>query len=326
MRSIKLIFALMLFISSFVRAHEVRPAFFSMTQINDSTFQVVWKLPAMGNAIPKIYPILPDNWIINNEKANLLPGNLRQTYLLQIEGQLGGNKIYFEGLEKTLIDILVSINLLDGAKYSLMVRPSNPTYMIPLVPKTWDVIKTYIILGIEHILSGIDHLLFVLALLLITKGFKRLVKTITAFTIAHSITLSLATLGIIGLPGPPVEAIIALSIVFLAVELIHYYRGIEGYTVRYPWIVAFVFGLLHGFGFAGALAQVGLPQTEIPTALLFFNVGVEFGQLIFVIAILGLFWVVNKLGPSWPAWFKWVPPYAIGSLASFWLIERFLGF
>ncbi|MGB5377850.1 HupE/UreJ family protein [Muriicola sp.] len=326
MRSIKLIFALMLSISSFVRAHEVRPAFFSMTQINDSTFQVVWKLPAMGNAIPKIYPILPDNWIINNEKANLLPGNLRQNYLLQIEGQLGGNKIYFEGLEKTLIDVLVSINLLDGTKYSLMVRPSNPTYMIPLVPNTWDVIKTYIILGIEHILSGIDHLLFVLALLLITKGFKRLVKTITAFTIAHSITLSLATLGIIGLPGPPVEATIALSIVFLAVELIHYYRGIEGYTVRYPWIVAFVFGLLHGFGFAGALSEIGLPQTEIPTSLLFFNVGVELGQLIFVIAILGLFWVINKLRPSWPSWVKWVPPYAIGSLASFWLIERCLTF
>ena len=316
----------MLSISSFVRAHEVRPAFFSMTQINDSTFQVVWKLPAMGNAIPKIYPILPDNWIINNEKANLLPGNLRQNYLLQIEGQLGGNKIYFEGLEKTLIDVLVSINLLDGTKYSLMVRPSNPTYMIPLVPNTWDVIKTYIILGIEHILSGIDHLLFVLALLLITKGFKRLVKTITAFTIAHSITLSLATLGIIGLPGPPVEATIALSIVFLAVELIHYYRGIEGYTVRYPWIVAFVFGLLHGFGFAGALSEIGLPQTEIPTSLFFFNVGVELGQLIFVIAILGLFWVINKLRPSWPSWVKWVPPYAIGSLASFWLIERCLTF
>ena len=314
------------FISFSASAHEVRPAYFSITQITDSTYRVVWKVPAMGDAIPKIYPTLPASWLVNEEKSFLLPGNLRRTYSIQTKELLGGNNLYFEGLEKTLIDVMVTIKMLDGSQYKTILKPANPMYIIPTIPDRWNVVKTYVTLGIEHILSGIDHLLFVLALLLITKGFKRLVKTITAFTIAHSITLSMATLGVIGLPGPPVEATIALSIVFLAVELIHYYRGVEGYTVRFPWIVAFTFGLLHGFGFASALVQVGLPQTEIPTALLFFNVGVELGQLMFVAVVLGLIWASLKIKISWPEWVKWVPPYAIGSIAAFWLIERIVGF
>ncbi len=181
-------------------------------------------------------------------------------------------------------------------------------------------------MGIDHILGGIDHLLFVLALLLITKGTRNLIKAITAFTVAHSITLSLAALGVVGLPSAPVEAVIALSIVFLAVELIHYYRGKKSLTAQYPWIVAFAFGLLHGFGFAGALAEIGLPQTAIPAALFFFNVGVEVGQLMFVIVILGILWMINKLSVKWPQWVRFVPPYAIGAVASFWLIERVVGF
>ena len=307
-------------------AHEVRPAYFSITQTTDTTYQVVWKLPAQGNAIPKIYPTLPDDWQILGEKSNLLPGNLRRIYTIQVNDAIGGATLYFEGLEKTLIDVLISIKMSDGEQYSSMIKPANPIYVIPLAPDQWSVIKTYIFLGIEHILLGVDHLLFVLALLLISKGFGRLVKTITAFTIAHSITLSLATLGVVGLPGAPVEAVIALSIVFLAVELIHYYNGREGLTVRYPWVVAFTFGLLHGFGFARALSEVGLPQSDIPAALFFFNVGVELGQLAFVIVVLGLLWTLGKIKITLPNWLKWVPPYAIGSIATFWLIERILDF
>jgi len=287
---------------------------------------VVWKLPALGNAIPKIYPILPDNWRIIEEKSNLLPGNLRRTYIIQIDEPIGGSILYFDGQEKTLIEILVSIKMGDGGQYSSMIKPAKPFFVIPTVPDKLSVIKTYTFLGIEHILLGIDHLLFVLALLLITKGFGKLVKTITAFTFAHSITLSLATLGVVGLPGAPVEAVIALSIVFLAVELIHFYNGKEGLTIQYPWVVAFSFGLLHGFGFAGALAEVGLPQTDIPVALLFFNIGVELGQLAFVIAVLGIMWALRKIKISWPNWLKWIPPYAIGSIAAFWLIERVWNF
>lgn len=325
MKSISVLI-LFLIISLSLSAHEVRPAYFSITQTTDSTYQVVWKLPAMGDAIPKIYPVLPDNWQIIEEQSNLLPGNLRRTYTVKVSKGIEGDKLYFEGLEKTLIDVLVFIKKSDGAQYSTMIKPANPFYVIPTAPDKLSVIKTYILFGIEHILFGIDHLLFVLALLLITKGFGRLVKTITAFTIAHSITLSLATLGVVGLPTAPVEAVIALSIVFLAVELIHYYNGREGLTVRYPWVVAFTFGLLHGFGFARALLEVGLPQSDIPAALLFFNVGVELGQLVFVLVVLGLLWILGKIKIAWPGWIKLVPPYAIGSIAAFWFIERVLRF
>lgn len=317
---------LLLTIPILLVAHEVRPAYFSITQTTDSTYHVVWKLPALGDAIPKIYPTLPNNWQVISDNSNLLPGNLRRTYTILIKDDISGATLYFEGLEKTLIDILVSIKMLDGVQYSSMIKPANPTYIIPTAPDKLNVIKTYLVLGINHILSGIDHLLFVLALLLITKGFRKLVKTITAFTIAHSITLSLATLGVVGLPGAPVEAIIALSIVFLAVELVHNYNGQEGMTVRNPWVVAFTFGLLHGFGFAGALAEVGLPQADIPAALFFFNVGVELGQLAFVLLVLGLLWLSKSVKISWPARTKLIAPYVIGSLASFWLIERIMNF
>jgi hydrogenase/urease accessory protein HupE len=325
MKNISLLFIFVLTTFA-VSAHEVRPAYFSATQLTDSTYQVVWKIPAMGNAIPKIYPVLPENWIITDEQANLLPGNLRRTYTIRVDKNIEGNELYFEGQEKTLIDILVSIKKRDGIQYSAMLKPSNPHYKIPLKPDRFSVIKTYLVFGVEHIILGIDHLLFVLALLLLTKGFRKLIKTITAFTIAHSITLSLAALGFVGLPGAPVEAVIALSIIFLAVELIHYQKGRKGLTVRYPWIVAFVFGLLHGFGFAGALVDLGLPQTDIPWALLFFNVGVELGQIAFVLAALGFIWLLSKIKIKWSEDIKKIPPYAIGSIASFWLIQRILDF
>jgi len=325
MRNISL-FILFLLAGLTLNAHEVRPAYFSLTQITDTTFQAVWKIPAMGTAIPKIQLVLPDNWTIISEQANLLPGNLRRTYTILIPEGIEGGQLRFQGQEKTLIDVLVFIKKSDGIQYSSMIKPSNPTYVIPIKPERLSTIKTYLILGFEHIILGIDHLLFVLALLLITVGFKKLIKTITAFTVAHSITLSLATLGVMGLPSAPVEAVIALSIVFLAVELVHYYNGKEGLTVRHPWVVAFIFGLLHGFGFAGALSDVGLPQTDIPVALLFFNVGVELGQIAFVLVVSAIIWILTKTKFTWPVRLKKVPAYAIGSMASFWLIERVLNF
>jgi hydrogenase/urease accessory protein HupE len=192
------------------------------------------------------------------------------------------------------------------------------------------VVRTYAILGIEHILSGFDHLLFVLALVLLVQGTRRLLFTITAFTVAHSLTLAGATLGWVHVPGPPVEASIALSIVFVASEIVQTRRGRYSVTQHYPWVVAFTFGLLHGFGFAGALAQVGLPQSSIPIALLFFNVGVEVGQLLFVGAVLAVITVGcgagQRLRLSQPPWLWRIAPYAIGALASFWLVERIAAF
>lgn len=182
--------------------------------------------------------------------------------------------------------------------------------------------QRYTVLGFEHILAGFDHLLFVLGLLLIVQGNWLLVKTITAFTVAHSITLGLATLGFVNVPSKPVEAAIALSIVFLAMEIINGWRGRYSLTHHKPWIIAFGFGLLHGLGFAGALSEIGLPRSEIPIALLFFNVGVEIGQLFFVLVILSIKHILSRLGTGWPVWSRLVPVYSIGTIACYWLIER----
>jgi hydrogenase/urease accessory protein HupE len=180
----------------------------------------------------------------------------------------------------------------------------------------------YLGLGIEHILLGIDHLLFVLGLLLIVRGAWMLIKTITAFTLAHSLTLALATLGVVEVPSPPVDAAIALSIMFLGAEILRARQGRPGLAARAPWVVAFAFGLLHGLGFAGALSQLGLPPREIPLALLLFNVGVEIGQLMFIAALLALAWALRQLRVSWPHRAAPLPAYAIGTLAAFWFIER----
>ena len=204
--------------------------------------------------------------------------------------------------------------------------PRRSSFVVPEAASGWEVARTYLALGVEHILGGVDHLLFVLALLLVVRGFTLLFKTITAFTVAHSLTLALAALGVVNVPGAPVEAVIALSILFLACEIVRTYGGQTGLTARYPWVVAFTFGLLHGLGFAGALAEVGLPQTAIPLALLFFNVGVEVGQLLFVVAALVVVGLIRRTRFAWPAWSWQVPAYGIGSVAAFWCVERVAAF
>ncbi len=308
-------------------AHEVRPAFLQIIQTSETSYNVFWKVPSMGEGVPKINPVFAPFFIIEElNRPNQLPGSVIYSYKITSKELLQGTIIRIEGLNKTLIDALVTIDYLNGEKVTFMLQPDKDSEVIPGESSTYDVIKTYTVLGVEHILEGIDHLLFVFALLLITVGFRKLIKTVTAFTIAHSITLSLSAMGIIGLPGAPVEAVIALSIVFLAVELVKYYKGEVGLTVKYPWIVAFTFGLLHGFGFAGALADIGLPQTDIPLALLFFNVGVEIGQIVFILAVLIFIYLMKKIKTKWPTWIQKATPYAIGSIASFWLVERVIAF
>ena len=188
----------------------------------------------------------------------------------------------------------------------------------------WRGVQRYTFFGIRHILEGIDHLLFVLGLLLMVNSPWALVKTITAFTGAHSITLAFATFGFINIPQEPVEAAIALSIVFLAVEIVHAKQGRYNLTYRKPWLVAFGFGLLHGFGFAGALAEIGLPQSEIPVALLFFNVGVELGQLCFVLGCVLVQLALLRIKIAWSSWSRLIPAYCIGTMAFYWLMERIM--
>jgi len=231
-------------------------------------------------------------------------------------------------LQLTITDVLVRVQMRDGTVSTTLVRPSRPWIEIAAAPGWLAVAGAYTLHGIEHILFGFDHLLFVLALILIVRNGRMLLWTISAFTVAHSITLSLATLGVVHVPGPPVEAMIALSILLLACEIVRLQRGQASMTAQRPWIVAFSFGLLHGFGFAGALTEIGLPQNDIPLALFAFNVGVEVGQLVFVAAVIGLLAAVSRFRPA-PVLERralFASTYAIGSLAAFWFIERLAGF
>lgn len=314
------------FVCSILNAHEIRPAFIQIEQTDETTYNVYWKIPRLGDAIPRINIAFPEGFTVAElKKPNPIPGFVLYAYKISSTTSLNGSVIGINGLDKTLIDVLVNVNFINGEKVSFMLQPDNTAKVIPEKETLMNTIKTYLVLGIEHILLGIDHLLFVLALVLITPGFRKLIKTITAFTVAHSITLSLSALGFVGLPGPPVEAIIALSIVFLAIEILKYNKGEKSLTITYPWVVAFSFGLLHGFGFAGALTDIGLPQTTIPSALLFFNIGVELGQILFILLALGCIRLLSFKN-NWPVYIKKIPPYAIGSIASFWLIERIVKF
>jgi hypothetical protein len=204
--------------------------------------------------------------------------------------------------------------------------PSAPRFTVTAASGSLGVARTYVGLGVEHILFGVDHLLFVLALLILVPSGRLLLWTITSFTLAHSLTLAAATLGWVAVPPAPVEAAIALSIVFVASEILHARRGRPGLSARRPWLVAFAFGLLHGFGFAGALRELGLPERSIPLALLAFNLGVELGQLVFVAAVLALAAAIARL--RIPAVRRWreAAAYGIGTIAAYWLIERLLAF
>ena len=226
--------------------------------------------------------------------------------------------------------MLARVEMLDGRTWTTIAHPSRPWVQIT-ASQTWlGVAGSYLRLGIEHILGGIDHLLFILALMILVKGTRRLVATVTAFTV-HTVSRSRARRSVSCMcRRQPVEACIALSIVFVACEIVHARQGWQGWTERWPWIVAFTFGLLHGFGFAGALNAVGLPQTAIPVALLFFNVGVEIGQLLFIAAILSIMalgrWLIRRTAIPKPAWAWRVAPYSIGGVAAFWMIQRIAAF
>jgi hydrogenase/urease accessory protein HupE len=322
----KLIYFLLILFTLNSWAHEIRPAYLQIVQTSETSYNVFWKVPSMGDGVPKISPVFPHFFsmeILNS--PNQIPGSVIYSYKISSEELLQGKILTIDGLNKTLIDVLVNITYLNGEKVTFMLQPNKDSGVIPGKSSTYDVIKTYSKLGVEHILLGIDHLLFVLALIIITSGKWRILKTITAFTLAHSITLSLAALGYVNFPTPPVEAVIALSIVFLAVEIIKNLNGGKTLTSQKPWLVAFTFGLLHGFGFAGALANIGLPQQDIPWALAFFNVGVEIGQIAFVLVVL-VFIKLLSYKKNWPIFVKKIPAYAIGSMAAFWLIERMVRF
>ncbi len=308
-------------------AHEVRPAYLEVREDRAGEFEVLLKTPMRGDLR------LALSATFSGRADFVMPVTMRttgdaaiQTWRFKMVDPLRGQTVGIGGLQNTMTDALVRVVFLDGTSWVRRLTPQEASATIPPLQSGWSVAGLYLKLGIEHILLGIDHLLFVLALLMITRGTWRLIKTVTAFTLAHSITLALATLRYVHVPSAPVEALIALSIVFVAVEIVRLWQGTEGLTARAPWLVAFAFGLLHGLGFASALSEVGLPAGHIPVALLFFNLGVEIGQLLFVVAMLCVFALVRRIPIPSPRWANLAAPYAIGSIAMFWVFERVAAF
>ncbi|KPJ78078.1 MAG: hypothetical protein AMJ54_05125 [Deltaproteobacteria bacterium SG8_13] len=328
--------ALAVFAIGSAQAHEVRPGFLQLKQIDDRSYDLLWKIPAKGDRRLAMYVRLPGQCQSSQTMSRLADNAYIERRQVSCEGGLTGGTVTIDGLRATRTDVLARVEHENGYTQTIRLTPSQPAFTVLGAPHPTDVVRTYFKLGVEHIALGFDHLLFVLALLFLVEGWRRLVGTITAFTIAHSLTLAAATFGWVQVPQAPVEAVIALSIMFVAVEILYRQQGRTGIASRRPWVVAFVFGLLHGLGFAGALREIGLPDQAIPMALVFFNLGVEAGQLLFVVVVFSLFRLVNQLVGSGAAanhrsvWFNPAAlptpaSYAIGIIAGFWFMERSFG-
>jgi hydrogenase/urease accessory protein HupE len=323
-----IVVAVLAFLQS-AAAHEARPAYMEVTEIAPHRYQIVWRTPLLsGMRLPVALRFSENVRNVTEPALRELPDSLIERRIIESDGGLTGTRIEIVGLQATITDVLVRVQLLDGSFSTALVRPSKPWIEIATSRSSLEVATAYLVHGIEHILFGYDHLLFVLALILIVRSGRVLLVTVTAFTLAHSITLSLATLCLVHVPGPPVEATIALSILLLACEIIRSEQGQASLTAKWPWLVAFTFGLLHGFGFASALADIGLPQGDIPLALFAFNVGVEAGQLIFIAAVLGVLRLAGliRLPAVVARHARTVTTYAIGIMAAYWFIERLAGF
>jgi hydrogenase/urease accessory protein HupE len=310
-----------------VDAHELRPAYLELREERPSEFGVLWKVPARGEMRLALCPefsgrseLLAPIVTHHTDAASV------ETWRFRAVEPLRGQTLRIRGLEATMTDALVRMEFADGTTWTERLTPGRPSVAVPARQSGWGVAGQYLRLGVEHILSGFDHLLFVLSLLLITGVGWRLVATVSAFTVSHSITLTAATLGFVRVPQRPVEAVIALSIVFVAAEIVRRDRGRDGVAVRAPWVVAFTFGLLHGLGFAGGLSEAGLPAGHIPTALLFFSAGVEAGHLLFVGSVVSLITLCRRVDWPLPRWVALAPAYAIGSVAMFWVMQRVAAF
>jgi len=315
---------ILLLLTSRSFADEIRPGYLELNEESPNTYTVVWKVPQKSGQKLSLTPRFPDSCTNKTAVSTQIINNATlQRWYFHCTADIVGQRISVENMTHSNTDVLLRLKWLDGSVSSSLLKPSAPFYIIPEKSSTTDLAITYLSLGTEHILLGVDHLLFVFALLLIVNSPRRLVMTITSFTLAHSITLGAATLGFVHVPQKPVEAVIALSILFLAVEFMHGKQGRKGAAARWPWLIAFVFGLLHGFGFAGALAEIGLPQQAIPLTLIFFNIGVELGQLLFVAIVFTLGWLLHQLKlPRLIEKAELMAIYSIGGLSSFWLFDR----
>jgi hypothetical protein len=303
-------------------AHEVRPVYLSVQEDAPNDFSVLFKTPMQGNARLALTALFSGELETMTPIVSHPTGDaMVQTWRMRTLEPLAGRNVLIDGLQNTMTDVLVHVVFANGNTWTARLTPSEPSAVIPASQSAWAVFTTYVHHGIEHIAFGFDHLLFVTALMLIVRDWRKLVKAVTAFTAAHSITLTCATLGWMTLPPRPVEAMIAISIVMIAAEVVRMERGMLSLAIVRPWMVAFAFGLLHGFGFAGALVDLGLPQGEIPLALLSFNIGIELGQIAFIALLLTLVHAVRRFAAI-PSTAAVASAYAIGIVAAFWSIQR----
>jgi hypothetical protein len=309
-------------------ADEFRPALLEVTEREGGWAEVRWKAPTMGEQVLALTPVLPEFFKpLGPGSSQRVPGAVIETSSYSTAGHgLNGATVGVDGLSAVPADVVVQVNLLDGTEHSAVLRSNSPNFTIPEEVTNNELAVSYWQMGTIHILEGYDHLLFLLTLLLIVSGIWPLLKTVTAFTLAHSLTLALATLGLIHIPQVPTEAVISLSIMFLAVEVVRKNAGRLTLSERYPWLIAFTFGLVHGLGFAGALYEIGVPQNAVPLALLMFNVGVETGQILFVLTVSVLLAGLHRLHGITALTLEKATPYAIGGVAAFWTIDRVSSF
>jgi len=314
-------------------AHEIRPAYLELRELDATRWDVLFKVPARGERRLALEVRLPGRCRNDPPSVRAAGGASVERWRARCDGGLFGERVAIEGLEATRTDVLARVQRADGSSQTALLRPDEPAFTVERKAQWTAVARTYLGLGIEHILFGADHLLFVFALLFLVGSGRALVATITSFTVAHSVALVAATLGLLHVPRPPVEAAIALSIVFVADEVVRSATGRTTLAARRPWLVAFAFGLIHGLGFAGALRETGLPADAVPAALAFFNLGVEVGQLLFIGAVFA--WVemarrlVRDTAPdTWTVARRLARPaaYAIGITAAFWFVQRTVGF
>jgi len=306
-------------------AHEVRPAYLEVKETQPSEFAIRWRQPATERGRLALDPVFPESCEeVGEREASAINAVYNAKWTIRCD--LHGQKIGVKGLDRTLTDILLQVQFLDGETHSALLKPGAASYQMEVAESY--AVPAYLQLGIEHILLGFDHLLFVLALVLLI-SMRQIVKVITAFTLAHSVTLAATALGWVTPISKPVEILIALSILLLAVEVVKT-RGkilndMSSLTLRKPWLIAAIFGLLHGFGFAGALSEIGLPEGSEIGALFLFNVGVEIGQLLFIAALLMLFWIGKRIAPQWADRAHLLTAYAVGAAGAYWVIDRIFG-
>ena len=309
--------------SGSAQAHPLAPGLLDVRELEDGRAEILWKTSILRLRGTAVWPVLPEHCRALTVPEAIENGtSVTRTWTVSC-GSLGlvGQRIGVEGLAGARIDVLVRIALADGRRVKRVLRARAPFITIPARDRRLDVARGYAMLGGEHILLGPDHLLFVLGLVLLVRRALPLVQTVSAFTVGHSITLALAALGFVRFPTGPIEVLIALSVFLLAAELARGETAPPTWVRRFPWVMATSFGLLHGLAFAGALSQVGLPEHEIPMALLAFNVGIELGQLLFILALLGVGAVLGAVSTP-PSWARQVPVYAMGILAAFWCFQR----